>query len=164
MIAAGVQQTSSYYLFGPPQSSAVHYGARWLHHSLVQLPSPLPRQCWPCRRQERLAQIEVNADGFSLCEKRIDLLPEESAIFHFCQVKEREKLFLAMTLKRFAQLQEQARSHLRVEGRRSRLRRRRILGTQRHTTEQCDEDGSRAATHVHRLQDHRRPPMSAGLQ
>ena len=43
-----------------------------------------------------------------LAEERIDLLPEQRAIFHPGQIEEVQKLFLAVALQRFAELQEQA--------------------------------------------------------
>ena len=43
-----------------------------------------------------------------LREERVDLLLEQRAIFHPVQVKEPEKLFLAVSLQCFAEFSEQA--------------------------------------------------------
>ena len=53
-------------------------------------------------------QIEVHADGFGLIKERTGLLLEQRAIFHPSQIEKREKLFLAVALERFAELQQQA--------------------------------------------------------
>ena len=102
----------------------------------------------------------------SVCAKeRIDLLLEQRAIFHPAQIKEREKLFLAVSLQCFAELQKHTGTSLRVEsGSESAAVAAASCAAQGHTEKQRNENGRRAATHAHRLQDRRRPPRSAGLQ
>src|SRR5579864_5063232 len=105
----------------------------------------------------------MDANGVRLAEKGIDLLLEKRAVSHLVQIKEGQKLFLAVSLQGFTELQEQARSRLRVECAGSRLLLLLVLCPQSHTKEQHDESSRRAPTHVHRLLGRRRPPRSAGL-